>query len=67
MRGLEARARVLGQRAVARVCRRVAGELREQLGDGVSETDGVVAVEGRDAVRRMQADPALRWIAGLIR
>lgn len=67
MRGLEARARVLGQRAVARVCGRVASELREQLGEGVSETDGAVAVEGREAVRRMRADPALRWIAGLIR
>lgn len=67
MRGLEARARVLGERAVMRVRARVAAALREQLGEAVRETGDGVAVEGRRAVRRMLADPALRWVAGLIR
>ena len=67
MRGLEAKARVLGERAVTRVRGRVADALREQLGEAVRENGDGVAVEGRCAVRRMLADPALRWVAGLIR
>lgn len=67
MRGFEGKARAVGERAAARARARVAAALRAKLGDAVRETADGVAVEGRGAVARMLADPALRWVAGLIR
>ena len=67
MRGLEARAARIGARAAARLRGRAAEALRAELGEAVREADGMVTIEGGRAVARIWAEPALRWIAGLVR
>jgi len=67
MRGLEEAARRIGARAAVRTRARVAAALRESIGNGVREGDDGVTIEGRGAARRMLGDPALRWVAGLLK
>lgn len=62
MTGIESKARRIGERAAVRTRARVAAVLRERLGEGVSETGEDVAIRGR-----RWDDPALRWIAGLLK
>lgn len=61
------RARRAGERAAARLRARVAAALGGPLGEAVREEGEMVIVEGRRAVARVWADPALRWIAGLLK
>ncbi|MEG3181984.1 hypothetical protein [Sphingomonas sp. LT1P40] len=60
-------AKRMGERAAARVRARVAVALRERFGDAVREDADGVVIEARGVARRWLSDPALRWIAGLIR
>ncbi|QDX27375.1 hypothetical protein FPZ54_16090 [Sphingomonas suaedae] len=67
MSALENQARRIGARAAERMRERVAVALRDELTEAVSVDDDAVVVTGRGAVARMLREPALRWIAGLIR
>lgn len=67
MNGLEMRAQRIGERAARRLRDRVAAALHGELGDAVREGEGGVTIEGARAAARMWSEPALRWIAGLIR
>lgn len=67
MEGLQARGRAAGERAVERAVERLAAEARAALpGLEVETGDGRVTIIGRGLSRRWLADPALRWLGGLL-
>ncbi|MFL9839946.1 hypothetical protein ABS767_03125 [Sphingomonas sp. ST-64] len=67
MSGLETKARRIGARAAVQTRERIAAALQDELGEGVAVDGDRVTIAGRGAVARMLREPALRWIAGLIR
>jgi len=68
MERLEARGRAIGERAAERAVERLAAEARAALpGLEIEAGDGRVTIAGRGLGRRWLADPALRWLGGLLR
>ena len=68
MTGLEERRAALAQRAVADATVRLAAAADAALlGLTVTAEGDRVVIAGRGLARRMLADPALRWLGGLLR
>ncbi|UYY57527.1 hypothetical protein [Sphingomonas sp. S2-65] len=68
MERLEARGRDRSERAAADAAARLGARLREAYPElGVEVAPEQVVVRGRGLGRRMLADPALRWLGGLLR
>jgi len=68
MSGLDARGDAIAARAVARATARLAAAAGAALpGLRVRAEEGRVVISGRGLARRLLADPALRWLGGLLR
>jgi hypothetical protein len=68
MKNLEARGRLIGERAVDAAVERLAAEARAALpGLEIAADAGRVTIAGRGLARRWLTDPALRWLGGLLR
>lgn len=65
---LSARAEAAGRKAAEDAAVRLGERVRDGVpGVAVTVTDGVVTLAGRGLWRRWLADPALRWLGGLLR
>jgi hypothetical protein len=63
MEQLIARGETIARRAAQAQAHRIAGQLRERLGESsVSAEDMRVIVRGKDLLQRWLADPALRFL-----
>ena len=68
MERLEARGRARGERAAAEAATRLGARLREAFPElDVEVAPARVVVRGRGLRLRMLAEPALRWLGGLLR
>ncbi|WP_404336195.1 hypothetical protein AB2M62_18525 [Sphingomonas sp. MMS12-HWE2-04] len=68
MTGLEARGDAIAAQAVAAATERLADAAEAALpGLAVTAESDRVVIRGRGLARRLLADPALRWLGGLIR
>lgn len=65
---LNARAEAIGRRAADDAAARLGEQVREAVpGVSVSVDGGSVTLSGRGLWQRWLADPALRWLGGLLR
>lgn len=67
MSALAERGRAIGEAARARLTERVRGALAEVPGVTAAIEDGEVVLRGRRLGVRAMTEPALRWVAGLLR